>query len=810
MTATVRSRAWRWLAGSVGARVALVAGFAALVALGPTGEGPLGRADDWVYDRLLRPVLPPHPVSDDIVVVQVDDRTLDDLGERWPLSRATWARFLRRIQAWRPRLVVLDVVFDQPNEASALPLGERVLDKARELGLADTEAGKLLAVFIDEELEHLDADLQLSQALAEAGNVVLGAFFTANLSPVAPDAPRRIPSVAHGRFGLALTATDVVTGHPRLTVAALTSGAMNVLVDSDGTVRRYPYAVAVGDDVYPSLALAAATSATDDEATGRALVDRALEHDGGAPYLRFRPSARPFLQLGFSDLLLAPADSGSDASLLAGKIVFVGATALGVEDQLRTPIGYRTPGVVVHATAAENLIDGNFLVAGGAAHVVSILETLLVLGLLAWLLTRRPRPVWVLAAGGGALGAHVAVVVGAAMGPGWLLETVAVPLGIVALGATELGVRWRLARREREALAERERQLAVERDALARFQQVVDNVGDAIVTVDAAGDVVWMNPAAETLFMRRSVSAVGRPVKELVPAWAAGVPATARALERRGATAREEEAALPGGALVPVEVTVTSMVTGVGVFENCVFRDIAARKAVERMKDELVSTVNHELRTPVTSILGSLKLVQGGVGGEVAPAALQLVDIAVHNGERMLGLVNDLLDLAKLEAGGVEYDTEAVALVPLVRDAVEANRGYGAQFEVALAFTASGGEAWVRGDARRLGQVVTNLVSNAVKYSPAGGTARVEVTAVDAGRVRVSVADDGPGIPMAFRAHIFEKFATTVAGDGKKRPGTGLGLAIAKRIVEEHGGCIGFDTDLGVGTTFWFELPMLL
>jgi PAS domain S-box-containing protein len=810
VTATVRARLGRWLAGSVGARAALVAVFAALVALGPTGEGPLGRADDWVYDRLLRPALPPRPVSDDIVVVRVDDRSLDDLGERWPLSRATWARFLRRIQAWRPRLVVLDVVFDQPNEASALPLGERVLDKVRELGLTETEAGERLADFIDDELERLDADLQLSQAVAEAGNVVLGAFFTANVGPVAPDAPRRIPSVAHGRYGLALTATDVVTGHPRLTVAALTSGAMNVLVDSDGSVRRYPYAVGVGDAVYPSLALAAAMSAADDEAVGRGLVDRALEHDGAAPYLRFRPSDRPFLQLGFSDLLLTPADSGPDASLLAGKIVFVGATALGIEDQLRTPIGHRTPGVVVHATATENLIQGSFLVAGGAAHVVSILETLLALGLLAWFLTRRPRPARVLAGGAAALAIHFAAVVGAAIGPGWLLETVAVPLGIVALGATELGVRWRLARREREALAERERVLAAERDALAHFQQVIDNVGDAIVTVDQAGAVTWMNPAAETLFMRRSVSAVGRPVKELVPAWAAGVPETARALERRGATAREEVAALPGGALLPVEVTVTSMATGVGVFENCVFRDIAVRKAVERMKDELVSTVNHELRTPVTSILGSLKLVQGGVGGEVAPAAIKLVDIAVHNGERLLGLVNDLLDLAKLESGGLEYDTEAVGLVPLVREAVEANRGYGARFDVALAFAASGSEARVRGDARRLGQVVTNLVSNAVKYSPAGGTARVSVTAVDAGCVRVSVADDGPGIPVAFRAHIFEKFATTVAGDGKKRPGTGLGLAIAKRIVEEHGGRIGFDSEVGVGTTFWFELPQLL
>ncbi|TNF28258.1 MAG: CHASE2 domain-containing protein [Deltaproteobacteria bacterium] len=803
-------RVLRRLAAAVTVRALLVAFFSVLVALGPTGAGPLQRADVWLYDRLLRPLIPAPSVRDDIVVVRVDDRTLEDLNERWPLSRATWARFVERIEAWRPALVVLDVVFDQPDETSAVPFGERVLDEIEGLGLAATPSGKKLHAFVSDELVRLDADVVLSRAMANAGNVVLGAFFTQSSGALVPDAPQRIPPVARGDYDLVLTASEAVTSHPRFTVAALTSGAMNVLVDADGSVRRYPYAVALGDDVYASLALAAATSATRDAAEARRIVQRALAADGGAPFLRFRPEGRPFPELSFSDLLLAPAEQGPDAAVLAGKIVFVGATALGIEDQLRTPIGYRTPGVIVHATATENLLEGSFLVAGGLAHALSVLETLLLLGLMAWWMARRPRPLGVLAAGGGALVVHGGVVVGAAFGPGLLLEPVAVPLGLISLGALELGVRWRLVRHEREQLAERERVLAAERDALTRFRQVVDNVGDAIVTVDDDRRVTWMNPAAETLFMRRSRSTLGRSIDALVPAWAAGLPQTARDANRRGATAREEEVVLPNGETVPVEVTVTPMATAAGVRQNCVFRDIAARKAVERMKDELVSTVNHELRTPVTSILGSLKLVKGGVGGAVEPAALQLVDIAVQNGERLLGLVNDLLDLAKLEAGGVEYDTEPVAIGPLVAEAVEANRGYGASFSVHLVLAVDVEEARVRGNARRLGQVVTNLVSNAVKYSPPDGVVQVRVTEVAGGRVRVAVADRGPGIPLAFRAHIFDKFATTIAGDGKKRPGTGLGLAIAKRIVEEHGGAIGFDTELEVGTTFWFELPELL
>jgi len=806
-------RLWRRLARRVGgaglARGALVALFTALVALGPAGEGPLGRADDWVYDRVVRPALPSDGLRDDIVIVRVDDRTLADLGERWPLSRATWARFVDRVRAWGPALVVLDVVFDQPDDTSAVPLAERVLDRIDALGLGGSPSGEQLGAFVEEELVRLDADLALSRALAESGNVVLGAFFTPSTSAVVPDAPQQVPPIATGDFDLVLRGDEVVTSHARLTVAALTSGAMNVLVDSDGSVRRYPYAVAVGADAYASLALAAATSVAADADAAQRLVDRALAEDRGAPYLRFRPADRPFPTRSFSELLLAPPAEGTDGDLLRDKIVFVGATALGIEDQLRTPIGYRTPGVLIHATATENLLSKSFLTAGGAAHAAAVLETLLLLGLLSWWMARRPKVAAVVAGAAGTVVVHGAAVLGLATGPGWLLAPVAVPLGVVALGAAELNVRWRLARRERERLAERERILAAERDALSRFRQVVDNVADAIVSVDVEGEVVWMNPAAETLFMRRSASTLGRRVSDLVPAWGDGIPETVRDPGRRGATAREEEVALPSGEGIPVEVTVTPRSTRAGTVVDCVFRDIAARKAIERMKDELVSTVNHELRTPVTSILGSLKLVTGGVGGAVDPAVQRLVDIATQNGERLLGLVNDLLDMAKLEAGGVVYDTEPLALGPLLREAVDANRGYGASFSVGLDLDLGAEEVRVRADARRLVQVVTNLISNAVKHSPRDGVVRVGVTDVPGGRVRVSVADRGPGIPVAFRAHIFDKFATTVAGDGKRRPGTGLGLAIAKRIVEEHGGTIGFDTELEVGTTFWFELPKL-
>ena len=556
-----------------------------------------------------------------------------------------------------------------------------------------------------------------------------------------------------------------------------------------------------------------------DRAASDALAALALARDGAAPRLRFRPADKPFLQLGFSDLLLSPDDGADAGAALAGKTLFVGAAALGIEDQVRTPLSHRTPGVEVHATAAENLLLGSFIIAGGPAQVAAAAETLVVLALLALLLARGPGPGWVLAGGAAALAVHLGLAVGLAVGPGWLIDLVAVPAGVVALGATELGVRWRAVKRERAAHEAREAALAAERDALARFRRVVDTVGDAIVTIDEQDRVAWMNPAAEALFMRRLATAEGLPIGALVPAWAGGAAALRPpgAEEAAGDGGRgpgasatwEAEAALPGGAPLAVEVTTTPMAMGSRTFVNAVFRNVTARKAIERLKDEFVSTVNHELRTPVTSILGSLKLVQGGVGGSVPEAAGQLVDIALHNGERLLSLVNELLDLARLEAGALEDDHVPLDLGAVVARAVEANRGFGARFGVTLALALEAHDVRVRGHAGRLEQVVTNLVSNAVKHSPSPGEVGVRVSLTAEGRARVAVVDRGPGIPAAFRAHIFEKFATTAAGDGRKRPGTGLGLAIARRIVEAHGGRIGFDSEVAVGTTFYFEVPPL-
>ena len=229
-------------------------------------------------------------------------------------------------------------------------------------------------------------------------------------------------------------------------------------------------------------------------------------------------------------------------------------------------------------------------------------------------------------------------------------------------------------------------------------------------------------------------------------------------------------------------------------------------KQADLAKRAFVSTVSHELRTPLTSIQGSLGLVAGGAMGALPDGAKRLVDIANSNCQRLTRLINDILDIEKIEQGHMDFDLKPQALMPLLRQAVEANRGYGLPQGVQLKLIELAPDLQIEIDADRFIQVVNNLVSNAVKYSPEGG--RVEVGArAEGARVRIFVSDHGDGIPAAFRERLFARFTQADSSDRRAKGGTGLGLSIAKAIVERFGGQIGFETAEGQGTTFYFDLP---
>lgn len=234
--------------------------------------------------------------------------------------------------------------------------------------------------------------------------------------------------------------------------------------------------------------------------------------------------------------------------------------------------------------------------------------------------------------------------------------------------------------------------------------------------------------------------------------------------------------------------------------------DVSARRQVEKLKAEFVSTVSHELRTPLTSIRGALGMLIGGMAGSVDPAARPLLEIAHKSCERLVRLINDLLDIEKLESGRLQLQVQPLQLGTLVAQAAEQNAAYAREFGVGIATRVEDGETWIRGDADRLAQVMANLLSNAAKHSPPGGVVEIDARRID-GLVEIGVRDHGNGIPEDFRPRVFERFSQADASDARQRGGTGLGLAITKTLVEQHGGRIGFETATGAGTRFHLRLP---
>jgi len=235
--------------------------------------------------------------------------------------------------------------------------------------------------------------------------------------------------------------------------------------------------------------------------------------------------------------------------------------------------------------------------------------------------------------------------------------------------------------------------------------------------------------------------------------------------------------------------------------------DITERKEMERLKNEFIATVSHELRTPLTAIIGALGLLKKKAAVDLPPDAAMFLSMAQQNSEQLAALINDVLDLEKIESGLMAFHDEAVAVGPLLERAAALNTPYADKFDVRLELRQPLPDATVTGDADRLLQVMANLISNAVKFSPAGSAVTVSAEVRD-DAARVAVADCGPGVPEAFRNRIFEKFAQADGSDTRRKGGTGLGLSICRAIVERLGGVIGYESAPGRGTVFYFELPV--
>ncbi|MFW5909321.1 MAG: ATP-binding protein [Thiohalospira sp.] len=351
----------------------------------------------------------------------------------------------------------------------------------------------------------------------------------------------------------------------------------------------------------------------------------------------------------------------------------------------------------------------------------------------------------------------------------------------------------------RQEVARREAVEAELRTSREQLRLVLANAPLLIFTLDRAARITLLEgQGAERLGMETR-GLVGQPVRALT----GGHDVLDDAVER--AMAGETLWVSTDFHGVPFEFHHRPLLDGDGRVTGLVgvALDISERGQVERLKREFMASVTHELRTPLTSILGALGLLSGGAMGELSPSARRLLDIARSNGERLLALVNDILDLEKVDRGELAFRFRDVDLNTLLQQVVDAHEPYAAQYRATLELVPAPGEPCVRADPDRILQVLANLISNAAKHSPEGGTIRV-LAEPRGERIEVRVEDEGPGIPEATRKQLFQRF-TPAAASGRGG-GSGLGLAIARALVERHGGHLDYVNYAEGGACFFFDL----
>ncbi len=354
-------------------------------------------------------------------------------------------------------------------------------------------------------------------------------------------------------------------------------------------------------------------------------------------------------------------------------------------------------------------------------------------------------------------------------------------------------------------------------DSAEYTQAILDNVADGIVSTNLQGEVKTINPAALAIwkipevnftrqnFIKRLYHEGNPKVRDQLQHFLTGCE-----MLRPGQIPTlnlESNITDALGNQIDIEISVTATERKDHVELIIVVRDISARKQLELMQSEFVSIVSHELRTPLTSIIGSLRLMEGGVFGKLPEALDKMVRIALQNGQQLALIINDILDMDKLAAGKMEFTIDEYAIVPLLIQAIETNQSYAKQYHVKYVFEPDC-DYVIRCDAQRFQQIMSNLMSNAAKYSKAEGHIDIQLSAED-NMLKIIVRDYGEGIAVQFQDKIFKKFSQVDGSSTRKKGGTGLGLSICKEMVQRMDGDIGFTSEEGRGSSFFFRLPLL-
>lgn len=348
-------------------------------------------------------------------------------------------------------------------------------------------------------------------------------------------------------------------------------------------------------------------------------------------------------------------------------------------------------------------------------------------------------------------------------------------------------------------------------ESFARSNAIIETAVEGILTMDEAGMIESFNPAAEKMFLRSEMEIIGMSFLQLINAGDEGEVLLEQLLsishERASDRVIEIDAKRKSGETFCVEITVSEVLLKDRKIYTIFINDISERKKADRIKNEFVSNVSHELRTPLTSIRGAIGLMASEKLGEMPEQFKSMLTITLENTERLVRLINDILDIQKLEAGGLVFVLRPERLAPIVQQCVEQNIAYGEQFGVNVKLINLAEDVVIKTEPDRLNQVLTNLISNAVKFSPQGGDVTIMVSRL-ANNVRISVTDEGPGIHQGYHETIFDKFSQLDGSASRKNGGTGLGLNIAKSYITRMHGEIGLDSIEGDGTTFFVLIPI--
>jgi PAS domain S-box-containing protein len=342
------------------------------------------------------------------------------------------------------------------------------------------------------------------------------------------------------------------------------------------------------------------------------------------------------------------------------------------------------------------------------------------------------------------------------------------------------------------------------------LQALINSINEAVLMTTSQGDIERINDTFCTMFGYRREQMINRHINNLVNADDPGsetelFASLLRANQGGGELWFAFQANRADGSRFPAEAYAAHIKLGGRGHFVVTIRDMTEHRRIETMKDEFISSVSHELRTPLTSIHGAIGIIKGRFSEGLDDKVSQLIDIAEDNSAALANLVEDILDISKLESGVVRIHYERCSMATLLTEAVRNNGPLAEKFHVRFQLADDLGDIDFDTDRIRFTQVVNNLLSNAAKYSPAGGTVEIAYRLVGE-QVDVSVTDHGNGIPLEYRDRIFDKFFQVEGNAKQSRSGTGLGLSISRHLVEQMGGEIRVDSVPGQ-TSFHISLP---